>query len=332
MKDGKQIPGSHQDPVETFKGHPGMIITSIATFQDGRRIATSCDDNTMRIWRLEDGTELMKWEVREVGALVILRNGKHVLCAEEELEFDARELWVRDAESGRVIAGPVKDGHTDFVDTLDISPEGEILATVYCIQISPSTHQLAVAIHKDIETWDLDRRKCLVQFNGHRTRIITHNSLLTWTRDGSHLLSAGNDSVIRSWETSTWKQAGDPWIGHDSDDYMDISHITLNSAGTLLVSVSDDHSVRLWQLPAGTEVARFQHSHEVSRVTFSVDERFIFSGGLNKISQWEIPEQVLAAVRSDSLAGENNEAGPSHPCNMKGPLDLNQQDAAVVRQ
>jgi WD40 repeat protein len=68
---------------------------------------------------------------------------------------------------------------------------------------------------------------------------------LTWTRDGIHLLSAGDrdDPAIRSWDTSTWKQAGDHWTGHD--DESDINNIILNPAGTLLASASVDHTVRL---------------------------------------------------------------------------------------
>ncbi|KIK38001.1 hypothetical protein CY34DRAFT_415808 [Suillus luteus UH-Slu-Lm8-n1] len=57
-----------------------------------------------------------------------------------------------------------------------------------------------------------------------------------------------------------------------------------------------------------TEVARFKHSDVVLRVAFSMDGRSIFSGGWDKkISQWEIPEDVLAAAEIDSLASAKNE-------------------------
>jgi hypothetical protein len=46
-----------------------------------KRIATESDENTMSIWRLEDGMELKKWEVKMVTALVILRDEKHLLAA-----------------------------------------------------------------------------------------------------------------------------------------------------------------------------------------------------------------------------------------------------------
>jgi WD40 repeat protein len=349
MEDGKQLPDSRQKAVRTFEGHQS-IIRNIATFPDGKRIVTGSLDKTIRIWRLEDGAEMRKWVVKQyIGTLILLKNGEQVVSAEGKLparmgedDFDENDflnevldwqLWVRDVESGSIVAGPL-EGHTHIVTTLDISPDGEILASgsydrtvilwdtstwkrkghpLFCgslindIRFSP-TGQLGVATNEDIQIWDLDQKKRPTQFNGHHEFNNAINMSLTWTLDGAHLLSAGDrdDPVIRSWDTSTWKQAGDPWIGHDEN--KTIYHITLNPAGTLLASASDDCTVRLWQFPTGTELAQFKHSNIAYHVTFSVDGRSIFSGGLDKkISQWEIPEDVLAAAESDTLASTKNE-------------------------
>ncbi|OJA12192.1 hypothetical protein AZE42_03927, partial [Rhizopogon vesiculosus] len=261
MKDSKQPADTHRDPVKTFEGHKDEI-TSIATFPDGKRIATGSWDETIRIWRLADGREMKKWVVKKkVGALLILRDGKQVVSTEgddADDDFDRTvywRLWVRDVETGRVIAGPL-DGHTNMVYALDVSLDGGILASgsydctvilwdtttwqrkgqllqcgahVIWVRFSP-TGQLGVATKEDIQIWDSDQRERPARFKGHANFNKSWNRSLTWTRDGTHLLSAGDghDPVVRSWDTSTLKQAGDPWAGHD--DKTEILHIILNPA------------------------------------------------------------------------------------------------------
>ncbi|KAG1832351.1 hypothetical protein DFJ58DRAFT_848016 [Suillus subalutaceus] len=66
--------------------------------------------------------------------------------------------------------------------------------------------------------------------------------------------------------------------------------------------------IRLWRFPMGTELARLKHSDPVFHLAFSVDGRSIFSGGWDeKISQWEIPEDILIAAENDLLVNAKNE-------------------------
>jgi WD40 repeat protein len=338
MKDGKKPTASQREPVKTFEGHE-EAITSIATFPDGKRIATGSVDKTIRIWRVEDGREIRKWVMKkDVNAIAILRDGMQVVSAvgdmddfsdEEDLDKTVDwQLWVHDTGTGKVVAGPL-DGHTNAVLALDISPDGGILASgsfdrtvilwdtttwqrkghplrceavVACVRFSPTGQLLGVATDKHIQIWDFDRRERLAQFNGHTDFSGSWNLSLTWTRDGGRLLSAGddNDPVIRSWGTSTWTQAGDPWTGHGDD----INYIILNPAGTLLASASGDDTVRLWQCGTGIEVSRYEYRDTVGRVAFSVDGCFLFSADNDgKTLQWEIPEDILAAAR-DALASQ----------------------------
>jgi WD40 repeat protein len=124
MNDNKHIRGSHQNLVKIFEGHEDAI-TSIAAFPDGQKIATGSEDMTIRIWRLEDSMEIMKWVVgKRVGALIILRQGTLAVSSEGEVSDDddatgCWQLWVREAETGRVVAGPLK-GHTNMVFALSV--------------------------------------------------------------------------------------------------------------------------------------------------------------------------------------------------------------------
>jgi WD40 repeat protein len=337
MKDGKKPTASQREPVKTFEGHE-KEISSIATFPDGKRMATGSRDKTIRIWRLEDGKEMRKWVMKKnVTAIAILRDGMQVVSAVgdcetfSEADWDKTvdwQLWVHNTGTGKIVAGPL-DGHTNLVLALDISLDGSIVASgsldrtvilwdtttwqrkgnplkceahINCVRFSPTSQLLGVGTDIHIQIWNLDRRECLLQFKGHSEFNGSWNRSLAWTHDGGRLLSTGheNDIVIRSWDTSTWTQAGDPWTGHSHQ----INVIILNPAGTLLASASDDNTVRLWQCGTGIEVSRYEHSDRVWHVAFSVDECFVFGGCTNgKTLQWEVPKDVLAAAR-DALTKE----------------------------
>ncbi|KAG2066422.1 WD40 repeat-like protein [Suillus decipiens] len=114
---------------------------------------------------------------------------------------------------------------------------------------------------------------------------------LAWTLDGRRLLSGGNgvDPTVREWDTSTWKQVGDPWKGH----FNNIHAISLNSSGTLLATGSHDNRVRLWRLSDRQTIAIFKHSVAVNCVTFSANKHILSGGVDKKISEWPISEDTL---------------------------------------
>ncbi|KAG1726863.1 uncharacterized protein EDB91DRAFT_1350428 [Suillus paluster] len=310
-------------PLRRFKDHTSTIW-AVAVSPDRRRMITSSWDKTLHLWDLNTGAVLKKMEHRnQVRGLAVSRDGQ--MIASGDL---SGEVIVWHGETGEPLTQPIK-AHSARVFGLDFSPDGAVLATgspdktmqlwstkswqtqgnpikcsdqVKCIRYSPSGKHLAVATDSNIEIYNSARRERVASCEGHTK----WNWSLAWTLDGTRLLSGGNDKdpTIREWDTSTWKQVGDPWTGHTQT----ILTIAIHPAGTHIASASDDTHVRLWRLSDRQTIAIFQHSSFTKCVTFSMDGKHILSGGGdNMISEWETPKGILSVnstTRDACIAGD----------------------------
>ncbi|KAG0695826.1 hypothetical protein DFH29DRAFT_1005099 [Suillus ampliporus] len=308
-------------PSRTFEGHESKIL-AVAVFPDRRRMVTGSGDKMLHLWDLEDGVVLKKMEGHreEVRAVAVSKDGQLIASGDNNGELIA---WNRDGES---LTQPIKV-HSKKIMSLDFSPDGAVLASgswdrttelwstntwqvqgnpincgedINCVRYSPSGEHLAIATDGNIQIWNAGTRERIVNFRGHAG---ANNYSLAWTPDGTRLLSGGSnrDHTIREWDASSWKQVGDPWKGHTHA----IHGVAMNFSGTLLASASDDGHVRLWRLSDRRTVAIFKHSYNVCRVTFSMDGKYILSGGKDpKVLKWVVPDDALLEVIPNEQASE----------------------------
>lgn len=317
MEEGEQ-PIIRMIPNRPFKGHESTV-TAGTVFPDGRRMATGSYDKTLRLWDLKDGVVVKKMEGHQGCVRAVAGSGDGQLIASGDKNG---ELIAWDGDTGECLTEAIKV-HSDWLRSLDFSPDSKVLVTgswdgttklwctktwkmqgnpmicgaaVNCVRYSPSGERVAIATHCDIQIWNPRTRKRIAKFKAANDW--GWNSSLAWTPDGTRLLSGGSasDSTIREWDSSTWKQVGDPWRGHT--DY--ISAIAVNPTGTLVASASSDNHVRLWRL-WGQCIAIFMDSRSVSFVTFSADGRHVFSGGVDmKTSEWEVPALMVDAPKEQA--------------------------------
>ncbi|KAG2160226.1 uncharacterized protein EDB93DRAFT_1217741 [Suillus bovinus] len=309
-------------PDRTFENT--NTVLAVAVFPDQRHMVTGSTDKMLRLWDMENGTDLFKKMEGHRGMVraVTVSQARNLIASADHGDII---IWNRD--TGESLTPAIKAHPTEsYIRSLDFSLDGKTLvsgssdhmtklwdtetwqqrgnpincnAEVYSVRYSPSGELLAIATTSDIQIWNLGTRECKATFKNRVHKIYVGTSLpLTWKPDGTGLLSGGcrPDPTIREWDLSTpGQQVGDPWEGHRHD----INAIAMNSDGTLVASASTDHDVRLWRLWDRKTIAIFRHSSsQVHCVTFTADGKRILSGGDDKkISEWSIPERALCDVK-----------------------------------
>ncbi|KAG2142871.1 uncharacterized protein EDB93DRAFT_1252134 [Suillus bovinus] len=301
-------------PLRQFPGHKGGV-NAVAIFPDKRRMVTGSEDKTLRLWDLKTGVVLKHMEGHRSGVLrlAVSRDGQLISSGGED-----GEVIVWHGETGKPLTQPI-EAHSKGITSLDFSPDGTVLITgsscdrmmklwntktweqqgnpiqcgrnVNCMRYSPSGEFLAVATYDNVEIYNSSTRERVASFKAHTELALS----LAWTPDGTRLLTGGSsgDATMREWDTTTWKQVGDPWTGHTSQ----INAIAIHPAGKLVASASGDRHIRLWQLSDGHTITIFKHSwtqHSWTQcITFSVDGNRILSGGYDRIiSEWAVPHNI----------------------------------------
>ncbi|KAG2365168.1 hypothetical protein BDR07DRAFT_1399605 [Suillus spraguei] len=280
-------------PLREFKGHESYV-RAVSVFPDQRRMVTASTDNTLRLW-----DKLIKFHSGYITSLDFSPDGKVLASGSWD---QTTTLW--NTKTWQQQVDPILCG-----------------SDVNCVRYSPSGELLAIATWHNIQIYNSGTRERVASFKGHSP----YNFSLTWTPDGTCLLTGGDsiDPTIREWDTSTWQQVGDPWQGHSKY----INAITFNPAGTLVASASTDGHVRLWQFSDRRTVATFKHSSGATCVTFSVDGKRILSGGQDSmISEWAVPDDInskIPAITTASIAYVDGDSSATEPLTQDINSDTN---------
>jgi len=272
-------------------------------------MVTGSADKTLCLWNLRDGMVLNKMEGHSdmVRTVAVSGNSKLIASGDGGGELIA---W---GDTGKFLVA--FKAHSRLINSLDFSPDSAALATVsfdgtiklwrtdtwqihgnpidvgesiFRVQYSPSGHLLAIRTDQCIQIWNPSGSECIAK--------LTAMANFTWTPDGTRLLSGGcdySDPTVREWDTSTWKQVGNPWSGHTRTTNTMLT-LAVNPSGTLLASRFRSSIVQLWRISDRRVVAVFGHSNAVCCFSFSVDGKYIlFGDAAGNITEWSVPEDAL---------------------------------------
>ncbi|KIJ07918.1 hypothetical protein PAXINDRAFT_89633 [Paxillus involutus ATCC 200175] len=210
-------------PLLTISGHE-RAVNGIAYLPGGlgRRLVTCSDDNTVRVWNVENGEQegMSMKHGTYVQGLAVASDGKRILSGD-----DNKVLRVWDAGTHQPIAE-----WGGSVNSVCFSPDGTKLA---------SAHDDESVRVFDVENGGLIRDP----IEGHTFYVYS----VVWSLDGAQIFAASWDTTLRCWDFDTGEGIGEFWTGHANH----VMSISLSPDGTKLASPSFDKTVRFWAMDSG---------------------------------------------------------------------------------
>jgi WD40 repeat protein len=243
--------------VRRLEGHTAKV-NCVAFSADGKRALSGSSDKTIRLWDIQTGKELRRFEERgTIDAVAMSADCHRALSGGTDRIV---RLW--DLQTGNEIRR--FEGHTGYIYSVAFSPDGR--------------YALSGSIGEPVRLWDVNSGKELRRLD-HKHTI----DRVAFSADGSRLLSAsrdGEDQSVRVWDRTTGKELHS--FRRHVRDATGASHIeaeVFSADSRRVLSGGWDHAMRLWDVDSGKELRHFDTPSYVEAVALSPDGRRTLAAG-----------------------------------------------------
>ncbi|CAJ0919335.1 unnamed protein product, partial [Mesorhabditis belari] len=201
--------------------HDGHVITCLQIHSG--RIVTGSDDNTLRIWNVDDAqlAFTLTGHMGGVWRCQVSDDGKYIVSQ----PFDGTvRVWCGQTGAQR----HVLQGHTNPVECMSLR----------------GTTLVSGSYDQTLRVWDIVDGKCLNILAGHLAEV--------WSVqfDGIRVVSGSDDGAIKVWSVQTG-ECLHTLIGHTNR----VHSLLFDPKRDLVVSGSQDKTMRVWDVRRGTCIA-----------------------------------------------------------------------------
>jgi serine/threonine protein kinase len=195
-----------------------MAVFSVAFSPDGKILANSYFDYTIRLWDLSSRRMIATLIGHTNPVLSLAFSPDGATLASSSTDTSVR-LWDLATRKLRATLA----GHTWTVGSVAFSPDGRTLASG--------------SIDETIRLWDVATASASAVLPHHDTRSVA------FSPDGTALASGGGDKAVRLWDLATHEIIA-TLTGHTAP----VIQVAFSPDGKTLVSAGDDRTIRLWHL------------------------------------------------------------------------------------
>lgn len=271
--------------LQTLEGHRNYV-NSVAYSHDSIRLASASNDNTIKTWDTNSGTnfQTFKGHTSSISSVVFSHDSAQIASASDD-----KTVKVWDASSG--ICLKTLEGHDGCVKSVVFSYDSARLASasddttariwdassgiclqilkghsdsVYSVAFTYDATQLATASRdRTIKVWDANSGECLQTLEGHAGQV---NSV-AFSHDSVLLVSASDDGKVKIWDATSGAIL-QTLEGHGGY----VQSVVFSDDSTRLASASDDNTAKVWDVSSGACLHTLKgHSKYVRSVAFSHD-------------------------------------------------------------
>jgi WD40 repeat protein len=151
----------------------------------------------------------------------------------------------------------------------------------------------------EITLFDVSTHEAIRTFSWKKVPVIDASlSALAFSPDGATIATGGFGDIMRLWEVATGQERFPPLKHRGASGVRGASggeyHFIINSVAfspdsTTLASLSDDGTIKLWNLARGEELNELPVDISYSKsLAFSPDGRFLACGTLRRVILWDV--------------------------------------------